>query len=161
MRRFSALLILLAIASPAMAQDALFKQDAPVKQDALVKQDAPTKQDTATKQDTPAKHPRLTWEAHFAQANAAHDGHLTLEEAKTGFKTIARHYRDIDTDGKGYVTENDVRAWRAMPKPARHPREPDDPLRPRPAFQNIAPQQRTMLKASTHAVVRAPEARQP
>ena len=127
MRRSLAFLILLATVSPAMAQDA------------------------------PAKKPRLTWEAHFAQANTAHDGHLTLEEAKSGFKTVARHYRDIDIDGKGYVTENDVRAWRAMPKPARHAKEPDDLLRPRPAFQNAGPQQRTMLKASTRALVMAPE----
>lgn len=153
MRRFLALLILLAIASPAVAQDAPARQDMPAKQDMSAKQDAPATQ------DAPAKHARVTWEARFAQANTAHDGHLTLEEAKAGFKTIARHYRDIDTDGKGYVTENDVRAWRAMPKPARHAREPDDPLRPRPAFQNAGPQQRTMLKASTHAMVRMSGAR--
>ncbi len=149
MRRFLAFLILLAMASPALAQGA------PAQPDASAKQDAPAKP------DAPAKRPRLTWEARFAQANTAHDGHLTLEEAKAGFKTVARHYRDIDMDGKGYVTENDVRAWRAMPKPARHAKEPDDPLRPRPAFQNTGPQQRTLLKASAHAVVRAPEAGQP
>lgn len=143
MQPFLALLILLAIASPAMAQDAPAQPDAPVKQDA------------------PAKRPRVTWEAHFAQANAAHDGHLTLEEAKAGFKTVARHFRDIDMDGKGYVTENDVRAWRAMPKPARHAKEPDDPLRPRPAFQNASPQQRTLMKASAHAVVNVSKASQP
>ena len=158
MRCFLALLLLLAIALPAMAQDAPVKQDAPIKQDAPAKQDVPALAQATAKKDATAKQPRLTWEAHFAQANTAHDGHLTLEEAKTGFKTVARHYRDIDVDGKGYVTENDVRAWRAMPKPARHASEPDDPLRPRPAFQNAGPPQRTLQKASTHAVVRTPEA---
>ena len=140
MRCFLALLSRLVAALPAMAQD------------------APAKPEPLGRPDAPAKHPRLTWEAHFAQANTAHDGHLTLEEAKVGFKTIARHYRAIDTDGKGYVTENDVRAWRAMPKPGRQATEPDDPLRPRPAFQNAGPQQRTLLKASAHAMVRAPGA---
>jgi hypothetical protein len=68
-----------------------------------------------------AHHPRVTWEAHFAQANLAHDGHLTLEEAKGGDTLVARHFADIDATHRGYVTEDDVRAWRASWKAA-HPR---------------------------------------
>jgi len=83
-----------------------------------------------------AHHGRPTWQEHFAQANLAHDGHLTLDEAKGGYPTIARHFRAIDVDGQGFVTENDVRAWMALRKAARtQPREATDALRPRNAFQ--------------------------
>jgi hypothetical protein len=100
-------------------------------------------------------HQRVTWEAHFAQANLAHDGHLTLEEAKSGYKTIARHFRDIDADGKGYVTENDVRAWHAQQRAARHPAE--DPLRPRPAFQRMPPEQREQTMQTRSTLVITPD----
>ena len=73
--------------------------------------------------EEPAKtdgHPaRMTWEQHFTQADLAHDGHLTLEEAKGGFPLVAKHFDDIDVDHKGYVTTNDIRAWRVMRKAAR------------------------------------------
>jgi hypothetical protein len=49
----------------------------------------------------------------FARANAAADGHLTLEEAQAGFPLVARHFAGIDIDGKGYVTLKDLRAWYA------------------------------------------------
>lgn len=94
--------------------------------------------------DAPPKHQRMTWEQRFAQANAAHDGHLTLEEAQAGYKTIAKHFKDIDADGKGYVTENDIRAWHALQRAARHRPQEEDPLRPRPAYQRLPGEQRTM-----------------
>ena len=59
----------------------------------------------------PAHRTRLTWEQRFAQANTTNDGHLTLEQAKAGYATVARHFQDIDLDSKGYVTKDDVRAW--------------------------------------------------
>jgi hypothetical protein len=62
---------------------------------------------------------RATWEQHFTQADLAHDGHLTLEEAKGGFPLVAKHFDDIDVDHEGYVTTNDIRAWRVMRKAAR------------------------------------------
>jgi hypothetical protein len=130
MHRFSALILLPLFAAPALADDA------------------------------PAKHARMTWENRFAEANAAHDGHLTLDEAKAGYKTIARHFHDIDTDAKGYVTENDIRAWHATQKAARHQKETEDPLRPRPAFQRVAPDQRTMTTINSHEMVQAPDASQ-
>jgi hypothetical protein len=89
-----------------------------------------------------AHHARPTWEQHFAQADLAHDGHLTLEEAKGGFALVAKHFADIDVDHKGYVTVNDIRAWRAMRKAARrltHP--PEDKLKPQPAYQRQYPDQ--------------------
>lgn len=61
-------------------------------------------------------HARMTWEAHFAQANLAHDGHLTLAEAKGGDTLVAKHFDEIDTAHRGYVTEDDIRAWREQHK---------------------------------------------
>ncbi len=90
----------------------------------------------------PSKRTHMSWEERFTQANTSNDGHLTIEQAKLGYKTVARHFQDIDTDGKGFVTENDIRAWHAMQKAARHNQGADDPLRPRPAFNRFAPDQR-------------------
>jgi hypothetical protein len=124
MRHFSAFLILAVLSTSAFA-------------------DEPAPKDAASVDPAP-KHAHMTWEEQFTQANKAGDGHLTLEEAKVGYKTIARHFKAIDTDGKGYVTQNDVRAWHAQHSTA-HKREDDDPLRPRPAYQQMAPrEQRTM-----------------
>jgi hypothetical protein len=47
----------------------------------------------------------------FEQANTTHDGHLTLDQAKAGFKTVARHFTAIDQDKKGYVTQDDIKAY--------------------------------------------------
>ncbi len=96
----------------------------------------------APKPDTKPPHAaRQTWEQHFNTANLAHDGHLTLDEAKGGYGAIAKHFQDIDVDGKGYVTANDIRAWHAMRKMAHRltqPSPPPDPLRPRNAMQHEA-----------------------
>ena len=86
-----------------------------------------------------SKHPRMTWEQRFQQANTTHDGRLTLDEAKSGYKSVARHFQEIDTNSKGFVTENDVRAWRALAKERRHADKQPDPLRPRPAFDRHVP----------------------
>jgi hypothetical protein len=56
-------------------------------------------------------HSHLTMAQRFEQANVTHDGHLTLEQAKAGYKSIARHFSAIDQDKKGYVTEDDIRAY--------------------------------------------------
>jgi hypothetical protein len=104
-----------------------------------------------------AHHARQTWEQHFVQANLTHDGHLTQAEAKGGFAVVSKHFDDIDADHKGYVTENDIRAWRAMRKAAHrlaHP--PADKLKPQHAFhlqppaEPLAP---TVLTASVPARV--------
>ena len=89
---------------------------------------------------TPAEsHPRLTPEQRFDQANTKHDGHLTLPQAKAAYVTIARHFRDVDTSGKGYVTADDIKAWRARERAARHAVKTaaDDPLRPRQAVHRV------------------------
>ena len=53
----------------------------------------------------------LTMQQRFQQANITHDGRLTLDQAKTGYKSIARHFAAIDQDKKGYITEDDIRAY--------------------------------------------------
>src|ERR1700744_4904804 len=52
-----------------------------------------------------------TMEQRFTSADTAHDGHLTLDEAKAGYPTVARHFDAIDKDKKGYVTQDDIRAY--------------------------------------------------
>ncbi len=104
---------------------------------------SPVWAEAAPKADAPAPHhARQTWEQRFSQANQAHDGHLTPEEAKSGFPLVARHFDDIDVDHKGYVTQNDVRAWRIMRKAAHQlAQPPEDKLKPRPAYQRQYPGQ--------------------
>lgn len=100
MRRFLGLLLLPILSLPALAADP-----------------------PAT--DTPVHHPaRVSWEQRFVQANLAHDGHLTKDEAKGGYALVAKHFDDIDVDHKGYVTENDIRAWRVMRKAAHRLTQP-------------------------------------
>ena len=53
-------------------------------------------------------------EQRFEQANVTHDGHLTEAQAKAGYPTIARHFAAIDQDKKGYVTEDDIRAYNKL-----------------------------------------------
>ncbi len=49
----------------------------------------------------------------FQSANITHDGKLTLSQARDGNMTVvARHFDEIDTAHKGYITMDDVRAYR-------------------------------------------------
>jgi hypothetical protein len=53
------------------------------------------------------------WEQRFAAANTTHDGHLTLAQAQAaGLKPIVANFEAIDTAKLGYVTFNDIMAWR-------------------------------------------------
>jgi opacity protein-like surface antigen len=63
-------------------------------------------------------HPTLT--QRFEQANVTHDGHLTLDQAKAGYKSVAKHFSDIDKDNKGYVTEDDIRAYYKAQRASHH-----------------------------------------
>jgi hypothetical protein len=86
----------------------------------------------------------MTWKQRFTQANLAHDGHLTLQEAEGGYTSVARHFKEIDADKKGYVTEEDILNWHKLQRAMRHPNgnRADQGLRPRPAMQHgmTAPQ---------------------
>jgi len=72
-----------------------------------------------TTTDTP-KHTHLTMTQRFEAANTTHDGHLTLDQAKTGYKSVARHFAAIDTDKKGYITEDDIRAYNKAQRALHH-----------------------------------------
>lgn len=49
----------------------------------------------------------------FDAANTTHDGHLTLDQAKkANLKMIVANFSAIDMQHRGYVTFNDVIAWR-------------------------------------------------
>lgn len=68
---------------------------------------------------TTAPHGRRSAAEHFADANTTHDGRLTLEQATTGYKSIAKSFNQIDIAHRGYVTMDDIKAWRAAKKAAR------------------------------------------
>ena len=91
---------------------------------------------TKPEASTPAR-PRLTMEQRFDLANTTQDGRLTLDQAKVGYKTVARNFELIDTTGKGFVTLEDVRAWRKATRLVRQAARSaaNDPLRPRQALQ--------------------------
>src|SRR4051794_21055347 len=86
---------------------------------------------------------RMTWQQKLAQANTTHDGHPTLQEAVAGYLSLARHFNEIDRDGKGYITVEDVTAWRKAQKDGKQGTRAaaDDPMRPRNAYQRSFPQQ--------------------
>ncbi len=77
----------------------------------------------AAAQATPAPahphHVRMTLAEHFAKANTTNDGHLTLEQAKAGMPSVARHFAAIDKDGKGYVTLADIHTYLKAERAAR------------------------------------------
>nr|WP_294516120.1 hypothetical protein [uncultured Rhodopila sp.] len=127
MRRLLRILLLPALLSPALPMAA--RADEPSAQDAVAA----------------SRHVHMNWQQRFAKANTAADGHLTMEEAKGGFPLVARHFSDIDIDGKGYVTVKDLKTWYAMRRVARSLRAvPDDGPQPRNAQQRSYPDERPM-----------------
>ena len=49
----------------------------------------------------------------FAAANTSSDGKLTLDQAKAAhWGGLVKNFDAIDADHKGYVTIQDIRAWR-------------------------------------------------
>jgi len=68
----------------------------------------------------PAAHPRVSLDQRFTNANTTHDGHLTLDQAKAGYPTVAKHFTQIDASKKGYITEDDIRAWEKAERARRH-----------------------------------------
>ncbi|HEY1932758.1 MAG TPA: hypothetical protein VGG99_12150 [Acetobacteraceae bacterium] len=106
----------------------------------------PPQAHTPAKSPAKTTHHRVSWQQRFAAANTTHDGHLTQEQAKAGDLTIARHFTQIDTGNKGYVTQDDIAAWHKMQRQARHhpPGTADNTLRPRPAVHRTTMRRRTM-----------------
>ena len=79
---------------------------------------APALAQTATPPTT-EHHARRTAAQHFDDANTTHDGHLTLDQAKIGYKSLAKSFSQIDVNHHGYITMDDIKAWRAAKKAAR------------------------------------------
>ena len=59
----------------------------------------------------PAK-PASPMDEKFAKANVTQDGRLTPEQAAGAMPMVAREFKAIDTGQKGYVTIEEVRAFR-------------------------------------------------
>jgi hypothetical protein len=93
MRLLHALLLVPLFAAPAFAQSATAK--------------------------TTEHHARMNAEEHFASANTTHDGKLTQAQAVAGYKSIGKAFSEIDANHHGYVTMEDIKAWRAAKKAAR------------------------------------------
>ena len=56
--------------------------------------------------------PHMNWRQRFEAANTTHDGKLTREQAEAGgMRGIARRFDAVDTDKKGYITLQDLRAY--------------------------------------------------
>ena len=61
--------------------------------------------------DQPAPEQRFV--DRFNAANTTHDGRLTLEQAQAeNMPILVRHFDEIDAQHRGYVTLQDIRAWR-------------------------------------------------
>ena len=60
---------------------------------------------------------RVPFEQRFDAANTSHDGKLTLAQAKAGkLRGVTRYFALIDTGKKGFVTKDDVAAFRKTDK---------------------------------------------
>ena len=81
---------------------------------------APAPHAGAAATPAPAPHPRVGMDQKFTSANTTHDGHLTEDQAKTGYPTMARHFAAIDATKKGYITEADIRTWEKAERARRH-----------------------------------------
>ncbi len=61
-----------------------------------------------------------TAQQRFEDANTTHDGHLTEAQAKSAhLRGVATHFAEIDKSHRGYITFEEIRAWRAERRAAR------------------------------------------
>ena len=65
-------------------------------------------------------HTHLSSQQRFTNANTTHDGHLTLDQAKSGYPAIVRHFDTIDRDKRGYITEAEIRAYHKTQRALHH-----------------------------------------
>ena len=65
------------------------------------------------------RHAHRTLQERFDAANTTHDGHLTLEQARSKMPAVARDFAAIDTDQKGYVTIDQIKAHSRAARAAR------------------------------------------
>ncbi len=68
-----------------------------------------------------ARRAYLPLDKRFEMANTTHDGHLTLDQARSAqvMHVVAGNFDAIDKDHKGFVTEDDIRAWYKARRSAR------------------------------------------
>ncbi len=67
---------------------------------------------TATPTTAATRRTGRTLQERFDEANTTHDGHLTLEQARAKMPSVARDFTAMDTEKKGYVTEEQIRDYR-------------------------------------------------
>ena len=60
-----------------------------------------------------------TLQERFDEANVTHDGHLTLEQARSKMPAVARDFAAIDGDNKGYVTVDQIKEHARAARAAR------------------------------------------
>ncbi len=87
-------------------------------------QTAPAAPQAAPASSQPAPHAKrahLSLEKRFEEANTTHDGHLTRDQASASklMRTVSENFGAVDKDHKGYVTEDDIRAWYKARREAR------------------------------------------
>ncbi len=62
--------------------------------------------------DFQVRHPASSVEAHFAAANTTGDGHLTRQQVEQAdWPRVARHFSEIDTDNKGWISAEQIHAF--------------------------------------------------
>lgn len=119
---FTALVLLAGTAVPALAQTA------PTATAATPAPNTPaqaTPAQAAPAQTTGRHHARRAYvplETRFQAANTTHDGHLTQDQARSAelMHTVAENFDSIDKAHRGYITEDDIRAWYKERRDARH-----------------------------------------
>lgn len=62
---------------------------------------------------------RATLQERFDEANTTHDGHLTLEQARSKMPSVARQFAEIDTGNRGYVTLDEIKDHAKQQRAAR------------------------------------------
>jgi hypothetical protein len=73
-----------------------------------------------TTPDQSGAHRQHSFDERFNAANITHDGRLTQAQAEAGnMPEVARHFDSIDKQHKGYVTIDDLRAFRQQMRAAR------------------------------------------
>jgi hypothetical protein len=109
----SGLLVCNLAMSPALAQVAGEDLDGPPPATATQPQ-APGQQQLFAQPPEQGQHPRAQrFLDRFQAANTTGDGHLTLAQAQAGhMPMVVRNFDAIDAQHKGYVTLQDVRAYR-------------------------------------------------
>jgi len=118
----AALLLATAVAEvPAQAQTPLTgTTGAPLSPGATVPPSSAAEQVAPPIKPAPApRRARRTLDERFEEANTTHDGHLTLEQARAKMPAVARDFAAIDTDNKGYVTLDQIKAERRAKRAAR------------------------------------------